>query len=675
MSDLDISALFAGLDTALAPETTSITANAYASLLGDLGPIIGDGEDDDDADAPERIRAKRGTGVSGTERKRASRGRAKQRMIDNIAVLDFETDPFDNIKKEAIFPFLAVLYSDNFEPVIIWDNENEAFVSKVIAAIEALPEAYTIYAHNGGKFDYMFLLSKLKGEVMFKGRGIMTAQIGKHELRDSFHIIPDRLANFKKDHIDYGNMKRLKRERYKQEIIKYCINDCKYLLDIVKGFATRFGMKLSIGQAAMADIRKHYKFERLTEMQDEFFRQFFFGGRVECFVGTTHRKGDYKLYDVNAMYPDVMANFEHPIGNVYFKHTGKIGPQSCFIDLTCNSAGAFILKDGLETKAPHGRYRFKTTIWEYKVAKKYNLISDEEIHEVIDIPLRTNFKKFVVPHYLDRQHLKAKKNELELLGLKDTPEYDEIVKDDMFKKFLLNNGYGKFAQNPRNYKEHYITAPGEIPPPETGAWPGKLLMIEDGGYWLHSRPNPSDRFNNVATGASITGAARAKLLEAKCNAIEPIYCDTDSLICKELNGVHIHKTDLGAWDLECEISEIVVCGKKLYGYRDAKTGKTKTRAKGAGLILTEQNWKRVEEVASDRKRELLLEQLSWEEMLNQIEDAKKKTMEKLSWENMMRLHNGEQVSALAMGATLTKGGEQYYMERRISATAQRPMQG
>ena len=193
-----------------------------------------------------------------TERKRRQRAPLREARVRNIAVLDFETDPFDNQNDDEIRPFAACLYSDQFDTVIIWDENFETFVGSVVTAIENLPDKYTIYAHNGGKFDYLFLISKLRGSVSFKGRGIMCANIGAHELRDSFHIIPERLANYRKDEFEYSWLKKAHRRKYKQQIIEYMTHDCVYLFDIVKAFVNQFGLKLSIGQAAISRIREHY---------------------------------------------------------------------------------------------------------------------------------------------------------------------------------------------------------------------------------------------------------------------------------------------------------------------------------------------------------------------------------------------------------------------------------
>src|SRR6202020_1341429 len=104
-------------------------------------------------------------------------------------------------------------------------------------------------------------------------------------------------------------------------------------------------------------------------------------------------------------------------------------------------------------------------------------------------------------------------------------------------------------------------------------------------FLVWSKPSPGRRYNNVATAASITGAARAVLLEAIQNSVDPIYCDTDSLICKSLSGVQIHKSILGTWDLEAEFDRVIIAGKKTYacevrGYPDGHDKRIKVRAKG-----------------------------------------------------------------------------------------------
>lgn len=561
--------------------------------------------------------------------KRYKHKKSLQRLED-IAVLDMETDPFDNKTKMKIEPFLAVLYADNFEPKIIWDNDPQIFVDRVIATIEALPRKYTIYAHNGGKFDFMFLLMKMRGEISFKGRGIMKASIGNHELRDSFHIIPEKLASYRKDDFNYDHLLRQHREKYREEIINYCLADCRYLLEIVKGFVKDFGMKLSIGQAALFELRKHYKYDCLTAPMDELIRKFFFGGRVECLAGKGKFTGDYKLYDVNSMYPFVMATEKHPIGNKYIRRPGKPNAYTCFLEIECENYGALVAKlpneQGiLETSTEHESGRFFTTIHEYNTALELGLISDVKILWCVDNNKFTSFDKFILPLYEKKSALSEKLHHMtKVLKYKgEEPDYLDVKKDYIFSKLLQNNAYGKFAQNPRKYKENYICAPGEKPPSDQNFPPFPLYQCSN--YWLYQKPSEGSRFNNVGTAASITGAARAVLMRAIHGATDPIYCDTDSLICRAISGVELDDVKLGAWDLEAEFREVIVNGKKTYA-GDYKEGgmPPKIRSKGvAGL----------------------------------------------TYQDMERIFEGEILEVTNKGVTLSKAGTQYYITRKVRSTA------
>lgn len=597
-----------------------------------------------------RIHAERVT--TNVERAKKSKEKKRSKRIEHIAILDTETDPFDRVTQKQVRPFLAVLYSDNFDPIIIWENDFKKFIKKLVAEIRSLPDEYTIYAHNGGRFDFMFLISEMRGQISFKGRGIMSAKIGNHHLRDSFHLIPEKLAAYQKDVFDYSKLLRNRRHAHKDEIIHYCINDCKYLLDLVRKFVCDFGLKLSIGQAAMCELKKVYEVEKFSDNWDKYVREYFFGGRVECIQGKGIFTGGFKLIDVNSMYPYVMSAYQHPIGgmNDYTIRKGPPSNDTIFIELTCRNNGALVGRtESGETSARIAYGRFKTTIWEYETALKYGLISDIKIHYSLDCPKRTNFSNFILPLYENRQRLKAQMNIMKKAGQTNSAEFIELKKDDMFYKFLLNNSYGKFAQNPRRFKEHYITDPDEMPP---DSWFKSIQSLninerdkymlphfEAPQYWIWTKPAPSFSFNNVGTAASITGASRAVLLEALQHVKSPIYCDTDSIICREIDKtLKLHKTELGAWDLEDEFSRVVIAGKKLYA-PEYKSPKPRT--------------------AQELERGM---------SPNYI--VKSKGTSEITWDEMIALVNGETIEKTNRGSTLTRYGEQYYLTRKIRATAE-----
>jgi hypothetical protein len=541
-----------------------------------------------------------------TRAARQNRYNAKHRnkAVARIATLDFETDPFDNKHPNApIEPFLCVIYSEAFPTITLWREASttlDAFMTLVKTTIEQLPDSFTIYAHNGGKFDYMFLIKFLRGSVLFKGAGIMTAQIGKHQLRDSINICPGRLASYRKDSIDYKLMTRAKRERHKKAIIKYCISDCVYLYERVSHFLSEHGFKLSVGQAAMAALKKHYPSNmRIGEQTDTWLRPFFFGGRSECIQGRKHVFGDLKVYDVNSMYPSVMAHCAHPIDGQFNNRRGQPTPQTVFIELECDNNHALISrvtetdehhhKGDVTYDVSHGV--FQTTVWEYNVALRYGLISNIRIIRCIDYENRSTFADFVLPRYALRERLKLA---LDACADKESFEYASLKLQATDIKDILNNAWGKFAQNPRRFKESFLTNPGEAPPPEVTdpANPWGVAACGDTHYApniqteyydIWERPSPSKRFNNIATGASITGAARAKLLEAIQHAENPYYCDTDSLLCTHLDEskVEINPAKLGAWKLENEWTEAIIVAKKGYYLYNSTTGAEKFRWKGA----------------------------------------------------------------------------------------------
>jgi hypothetical protein len=556
------------------------------------------------------------------KQREVKRRRAKKRQ--SIAILDMETDPFNNETQENVFPFLAVLYSDDFETVVIWDEDHETFVSRLFDAIHALPGKYTIFAHNGGKFDFMFLVNRLRGAVSFKGRGIMRATIGDHELRDSYHIIPEKLASMMKEDFDYTKLYKKDRDKHRQSIIDYCISDCANLLYFVKRFIDKYGFKISVGVAAIAKLGESYRVEKVTQFQDAQLRKFFFGGRVECIAGAGYFAGAYKLYDVNSMYPFVMSSFRHPIGSEYVSRSGNPSVNTVFLRLQCQNNGALLARnDDGDLVATIREGEFCTTIWEYQAALDLGLIADVKILECIDNFNRTNFEKFVTPLYSRRAEEKARLDTL----VAGTHEYEECKAEVLFLKLIMNNAYGKFAQNPRRYKEHFISDPGLPSPVDDFGSYGDMPEYLGADYWIWSRPAPELRFNNVGTAASITGGARSILMRAIAAAKNPIYCDTDSLICEELSGHDLHHTRLGAWDLEKDISELIVCGKKLYAYKSPGGQKTIIKSKGtAGL----------------------------------------------AWDDMLALLHGETRVVTNRGPTLTRTGRQHYIRREIRATAKLP---
>jgi DNA polymerase elongation subunit (family B) len=157
-------------------------------------------------------------------------------------------------------------------------------------------------------------------------------------------------------------------------------------------------------------------------------------------------------------------------------------------------------------------------------------------------------------------------------------------------KILLNSAYGKFAQNDEDFKEYRVinfkdyTRELIFEDPER-PW---LLEFEYGnGYGIIARDQDKSevKLYNVATAASITGAARSILMRAiHANRDRILYCDTDSIFTiGQACGIVINSTVLGAWKREYEdrsITEAHIGGKKCYALFDTSNEGVKHAMKG-----------------------------------------------------------------------------------------------
>lgn len=474
---------------------------------------------------------------------------ARKKQDVKIAVIDFETDPF--LFGRVPKPFAAGFYNGEIYQEFWGDNCAEYLVD----FISTLETKHIIYAHNGGKFDFFYLLPWLNNPLkLINGRIAKAGFVGNHELRDSYSIIPVPLKAYQKDDIDYGLFEKDKRDANKDDILHYLAKDCEYLYSLVLAFNERFGQKLTIGGTAISKLRELHPFPTGNEAHDSKFRDFYFGGRVQCFE-TGIIKGNFKIFDVNSMYPDRMKNCIHPVGRGYacpvnpkLTSEGKLrgfGDRPFFAHIKAKNRGAFCqrLKAGLSFEIPDGE--FFTTSHEIQTAIKYGLA---DIIQVICAFVPQHLISFgeYVDKYSDEK-IKAKESG------------DKIA--EIFSKLLLNSAYGKFAQNPDNYYDYKIIGDiGELSREEWAEWD---LFESHGDYQIWRKKSNAKSYFDVATAASITGASRAKLLEGLALSERPIYCDTDSIICEEFHG-ETDNSKLGAWKCEGEADQLAIAGKKLY---------------------------------------------------------------------------------------------------------------
>lgn len=522
-------------------------------------------------------------------KKRAGKKRYVKKQANErakkIAVLDFETDPFKHGRSVA--PFAYGLMLETGEYYSAWDTDSKAdFIQSLLDQIDKIAESHIIYAHNGGRFDFFFLLDKIyshipsvqedkKGFFLIQNR-ITRIAYKQHEFRDSYSIMPVPLkTSGNKLEMDYSKMEKTARNKHRAEIDIYLKQDCQALLDMVIQYRDVFGksgkIPLTMASAAFKALKDHHEFTPISRQMDANLRDYYAGGHTQCYdVGiiTAPENDDICLFDVNSEYPSVMKFNQHPTGDTWYSDT-KITDNTHFVEWQGVNHAAVYSRDKTGIHFNHSEGTFKTTIHEYTTALELGLIEVDTIIETLNCKQSTNFAAFV-DEYFNRRLESAANNDATLV---------------LFWKLVLNSSYGKFGQNADNFGNYTICEKGneeylKLLSDESFKSAIDIETEINGKQYSIVKTALSDAeldeqaIYNVATAASITGAARALLMRGIhcCNSTgnKVLYCDTDSMFTYGLPAALeiVKDKTLGKWNFEAKGKIIVLAGKKQYALFD-----------------------------------------------------------------------------------------------------------
>lgn len=505
-----------------------------------------------------------------------------------FVVIDSETDPFKHGRIPE--PFIWGMF--NGKEFIYYLNDNLHSLMKYLTDKKVI-----VYAHNGGKFDYHFLLSYLEpfDNVRIINGRLSQFFIGKAEFRDSYNILPVPLSAFegkdadgnivKKQEFDYSLME--KSERYKpdnfERIVEYLRDDCITLYQMISDFQTEYGRHLTQAGAAMAQWKKisGEKVPSSTKEYFNYFSNYYYGGRVECFKSGI-LEVDFSVFDINSAYPYAMLS-EHAYGLDYIECDEELTDMArgpAFFRIKAASCGAFPCREktGLRFPSDGIEREFFITGWELQAAIDTGTAGDYVVLGVIYHTTKKNFAEYINHFYKKRLTAQERKD----------------IANDLFSKLFMNGLYGKFGANPDNYSDFLIMPPDEME---------SLLDDEneysysgDLGPWILAERDLYDdeqKYFNVATAASITGFVRAYLWRAICatGRDKILYCDTDSIVTMSEGHELDTGKQLGMWKHEGEFDKAGIAGKKMYIFRGKKDSKGKreykTASKGVKLSNSE----------------------------------------------------------------------------------------
>lgn len=484
-----------------------------------------------------------------------------------FAVADAETDPFRF--KRNVKAFLWGFY----------DGQTFRSFDDTAKFVRFLrKQNMIVYAHNGGKFDWHHIAQYLDpGRVSVINGRLAEVRIGKAVLRDSMNLLPGSLDSITgaKTKVDYRKFEANRRAGHMGEIREYLSNDCVILYDALARFFAEYGRPLTVASATFRVARKMgWELPKYGPAHFEQFQPFYHGGRCQALTPGTH-KGPLYFIDINSAYAYAMTHKQwHGPASARSSMPARYYERGLF-HIQAESFGAFPVKDRTgATEFPHGPGEFFVTGRELAAALDLRLCRNVKIVRCYQHTQWINFGEYVL-------HFQALRKAAKASG-------DHI--GDILAKLFGNGLYGKFGSNPNRYKEWVLTRIGCDLPREFR----NQGYTRDGGhpeFDLHSRPlqDYQKNFYDVTLAAQITGHVRTIMMRALAQVRDPMYCDTDSIICRDTGKLPLGDK-LGQWKMEGIGTEVTIAGKKIYAFKHSKDspavkmrGKHKTATKGARL--------------------------------------------------------------------------------------------
>lgn len=393
----------------------------------------------------------------------------------------------------------------------------------------------TIYAHFGGRFDFLFLLEYvfleseyIINEMIPRGSGILCFDVKDADgrvlsFRDSSGLLPFGLGSLTENfHVAH---KKLEYDFSKivtgKELTEYLTNDCFGLHEVIEKFRSwplirRAGAAHTIASQAMK-VFQTFMDEPIyscTKSVDEFVRAAYFGGRTEIFRPLfTGGRDPLACFDVNSLYPTVMRENSFPVkfqGFTYTYNPDVMGFYDAEVevpdDMYVPPLGTMWEVNGDKKFIfPTGRFRGRWSTMELEYARSVGV-------KIISTGQGAIFQNggMIFKKYID-----------ELYRIREASARDSV--DNVLAKLIMNSSYGRFGII--TDREQIVVDDGEL-----GVKPFAELGRGDRKVRLMTRPTTLKTFSNVAISAWVTSAARVHMHKLYMKILDRLwYTDTDSM--------------------------------------------------------------------------------------------------------------------------------------------------
>lgn len=433
-----------------------------------------------------------------------------------------------------------------------------------------------LYAHNGGRFDFIFLIDylryKTKIDYILQGGSVISFKFKYDKktfrFKDSYALLKSSLSKLtgKKGKVNY---KKLEDKIYwKTKGKKYLENDCRILYEMLSNFFVfcnenfKITPTLTIASTSLKAFRKGYTNKiSLPSKLNEHFRKGFVGGHVDVYVKGLN---EFKLfyYDVNQLYPFIMRENVFPCGNFYKKRV--INPCSISslpfkenyifegrIEIRKYEFLNLPIKFNKKVYFGYGQFQGLFFSPEINILRNYDVIKEIEIENIWCSPTDYIFKKYMTILVNNRI---------------DCNKQNQLFFSECFK-YMANSLFGKFSQS--EFQETIVTQP------DLKDIKKELKLYNVKNNLFTKEFVVKNDFKNVAISGFITSYARVFMSEIKLKlnslGINVFYQDTDSLVVNEkLPKEFLDKFEAGKFKLEDVLVKSYFAFPKFYWYENEK---------------------------------------------------------------------------------------------------------
>lgn len=531
------------------------------------------------------------------------------------------------VRRERIDTYFSEDYSSIIFPTFEERSTQmlKSFIFRVAAITRQNSTAKTIYFHNLGRFDGIFLLKHLAlyhpnytvQPLMRDNRLYEIAVYSKKKrhlftFRDSLHLLPGKLDDLAKNlcpelgskgSISYENVTLESLSIMKDSLLDYMVQDILLLGGIMqsfqdicyKAYQADIVKKITIASLALSIFREKYYDENKhcihipNQNEDTFIRRGYYGGHTDAY---TPYGNNLYFYDVNSLYPFVMKEFTMPGGTPVW-HSDL---ESMTLDSMFGFIEAFVEcpKSINKPFLPYRDNKDGTLI--FPTGSFVGVYYSEELKYARDIgytiipicgylfeEMESPFKDYVNSLFESRSNAKKMGN--------NALSY--------VYKLLLNSLYGRFGINPQSTKTEMCNKSRRNRLFRRAEFIDEVFIRED-LYMVSYLTNPGKgpsyweppKNSAVQLSAAITACARIYMYKY-ISREDCFYTDTDSIVLSNpLPDEDVSSSVLGKFKLEDRILEGYFLAPKCYCYTTEESDGNKKifKYKGPGKSVITPEW-------------------------------------------------------------------------------------